>query len=140
YGVFGKDYIKILELNLLDQSVYEFTKIAFEASFMPIFTFILGYSFMILRDNLAKNVLRIKCHLFRRSVILIGFVMLHATYLWEGDILFVYGLMGICLLVFVNRHPKTILIWTCLLFGVIGTINLPFFEEGDLFASHTVET
>src|SRR5699024_1538829 len=93
YGLFGKDYIEIFELNLLDQSVYAFTKIAFEASFMPIFTF-----------------------------------------------LFVYGLMGICLLVFVNRHPKTILIWTCLLFGLIGTINLPFFEEGDLFDSHTVET
>src|SRR5699024_9684676 len=140
YGLFGKDYIEIFELNLLDQSVYAFTKIAFEASFMPIFTFLFGYSFMIMRDNLAKNELRIKWHLFRRSVILIGFGMLHATYLWEGDILFVYGLMGICLLVFVNRHPKTILIWTCLLFGLIGTINLPFFEEGDLFDSHTVET
>src|SRR5699024_9298294 len=138
--LFGKDYIEIFELNLLDQSVYAFIKIAFEESFMPVFTSLFGYSLMIMRDNLAKNGLRIKWHLFRRLVILIGFGMLHATYLWEGDILFVYGMMGICLLVFVNRQPKTILIWTCLLFELIGTINLPFFEETDFFDSETAET
>lgn len=140
YGLFGKDYIELFGMSSFDQSVYTFIKVAIEDSFMPIFTFLFGYSLMMMRGSLANKQLRIKWHLFRRSILLLVFGILHATYLWEGDILFVYGLMGICLLVFVNRQAKTILIWACLLFTFFVVVSLPFLEEGDLFDSHTVHT
>lgn len=139
YGLFGKDYIEFFGLTTLDQSVYAFIKIAIENSFMPIFTFLFGYSLMMMRRSLDNKQLRIKWHLFRRSVLLIVFGILHATYLWEGDILFVYGLIGVCLLVFVNRKAKTILIWASILFGLFIVMSLPFEEEGDLFDPETMD-
>jgi uncharacterized protein len=37
---------------------------------------------------------------------------LHGTYLWDGDILLSYSVIGLILLfLFLNRKPKTIFIW-----------------------------
>lgn len=83
---------------------------------MPIFTFLFGYSLILMRNRLKQKQLRIKWHLFRRFIVLMILGGLHSTFLWEGDILFLYGMMGIFLLLFVNRKPKTLLIWGIILF------------------------
>jgi len=137
YGIWGKDEIDFYNISGIDQWSYAFIKIAIEGSFLPIFTFLFGYSLIKMRDSLERKQLRIKSHLFRRSLILILFGYFHATYLWEGDILALYGVMGILLLMFVNRKAKTMLIWSIILFSFLGLSNLFGFseEENDPFTT-----
>lgn len=129
YGIYGKDEIELFSLTAADQSFYAFTKIAVESSFMPIFTFLFGYSIMMMRNQFIRKELGVKWRLFRRSCLLIVFGLLHGVFLWEGDILTLYGIMGILLLVFVNRKAKTILIWGGLLFLIVTSLMLIPGEE-----------
>lgn len=124
YGIYGMDEISYFNLTTGDSISYYFTKIFIESSFMPIFAFLFGYSLILMKNNLEKKQLRVKWHLFRRCIVLISFGLLHSIFLWEGDILFLYGMSGIFLLMFINRKPKTLLIWTIILFVLFFGLSL----------------
>lgn len=132
YGIWGKDEIHLFPLTAADQGFYAFTKIAIEGSFLPIFTFLFGYSMIMMRDQFTRKNLRVKWHLFRRFCLLLVIGILHTTYLWEGDILLLYGIMGILLLVFVNRKAKTMFIWGLVLFTVLAVLTLIPSDEAEL--------
>lgn len=129
YGIYGKDEIELFSLSTVDQSFYAFTKIFIEGSFMPIFTFMFGYSLMMMHQQFIHKELGVKWRLFRRFCILMVLGILHGIYFWEGDILFLYGMMGIFLLIFVNRKAKTILIWGILFFLIVTSLMLIPGEE-----------
>lgn len=130
YGIYGKDEIELFSLSTVDQSFYAFTKIFIEGSFMPIFTFMFGYSLMMMRQQFINKELGVKWRLFRRFCVLMVLGILHGIYFWEGDILFLYGMMGIFLLIFVNRKAKTILVWLILFFlPLIALMLIPGEEE-----------
>lgn len=131
YGIYGKDEISYFDLSSSNLFSYYFVKIFIEGAFMPIFTFLFGYSLILMRNSLERKQLRIKWHLFRRFIVLIILGWLHSTFLWEGDILSLYGLMGIYLLMFVNRKPKTLLIWGVILFTILSIGSL--FDYGEEF-------
>src|SRR5690625_6572969 len=86
YGIFGMENIVSSELSFLDRAAYAFTKVFVEGSFMPIFTFLFGYSFIIMRDRLTQKQLRVNWTLFRRSLLLIGIDLLLSTFLCADDI------------------------------------------------------
>jgi uncharacterized protein len=44
--------------------------------------------------------------------------VLHFTFLWHGDIIFLYGLFGLLLTFFFFRADKTIKIWTRIIFSI----------------------
>ncbi len=123
YGIFGKDDISFFNLSAIDYGGYVSIKILVENSFMPIFTFLFGYSLILMRNRLKAKGRRVKWHLFRRFLVLLLFGFLHSTFLWEGDILFLYGAVGMCLLFFVNRKRKTLLIWCVILFSLLTLIS-----------------
>jgi uncharacterized protein len=50
-------------------------------------------------------------------LLLIGLV--HAFFIWYGDILVFYVLSGLLLPLFFSRKPRTILIWTTILFSIL---------------------
>lgn len=131
YGITGKDYIGFFDMSTIDKGMYHLIKILVEDSFLPIFTFLFGYALVMMRNSLERKQKRIKWHLSRRSLGLLGLGLLHATFLWEGDILTLYGIMGILLLVFVNRKPKTILIWGLLLFSLLILSSVGDIGEDD---------
>ncbi|MYL64514.1 DUF418 domain-containing protein [Bacillus hwajinpoensis] len=123
YGIFGKDDISFFNLSAIDYGGYVSIKVLVENSFMPIFTFLFGYSLILMRNRLKAKGRRVKWHLFRRFLVLLLFGFLHSTFLWEGDILFLYGAVGMCLLFFVNRKRKTLLIWCVILFSLLTLIS-----------------
>lgn len=114
YGIFGKDELN--SLSSLDQAAYKFTKIVIEGSSMPIFTMLFGYSLMKLVASLRTKRGKSRWSLIRRSTGLILLGWLHSTFLWEGDILFSYGIMLLLLIPFINRKAKTVFIWSGVLF------------------------
>lgn len=129
YGMFGKDSITTFSLSSLDTGVYQFLKIFIENSFMPIFTFLFGYAMIKMAEGIERNGAKVKRHFVRRFVLLLAIGLLHGSFLWEGDILSSYGLMGFFLLLFLNRKKKTLLIWGIILFVLTSALPYGQLEE-----------
>lgn len=121
YGIWGVDK---LSFSGLDGGALTFTKVFIEHSFMPIFTFLFGFSIIKMANSLKRKDLKVKRYFARRFLLLAILGILHNIYLWEGDILFVYGMMGFLLLFFINRTKRTILIWGITLVVLLNSLML----------------
>ncbi len=121
----------------MDLAFYSFLSITVVGSFMPIFAFMFGFGMIKLSESLKAKDLRPKCHLSRRFILLIVLGILHSVFLWEGDILTFYGATGFFLLLFLNRKPKTLLVWAVLLFTGAGLLGLPASNPVDQLVSMT---
>lgn len=91
YGMFGKDELHFFQPSTLDLISHDMLKVFVEGSFMPIFTFLFGYSMIKMRESLIGKGLKYGRSFFRRSVLLIVLGLLHSIFIWEGDILLFYG-------------------------------------------------
>jgi uncharacterized protein len=99
----------------------------FAGKFYLIFSFLFGYSSnYIIRDERSNRGRWVK-----RCFLLIAIGILHFTFLWYGDILFVYGLFGLLLIPFFFRADKTLKIWTRVVF--IATLTLIFLVAALVF-------
>ncbi|GAE06658.1 DUF418 domain-containing protein [Paenibacillus sp. JCM 10914] len=111
YGMFGKDEMHYFQPTTLDRISHDMLKVFVEGSFMPIFTFLFGYSMIKMRESLLAKGLKYGRSFSRRSMLLIALGLLHSIFLWDGDILLFYGAIGFFLLLFVKRNAKTVIIW-----------------------------
>jgi uncharacterized protein len=94
----------------------------FAGKFYLLFSFLFGYSSnYVIRGDKSNRARWIK-----RCFVLIAFGALHFTFLWHGDIIFLYGLFGLLLTLFFFRADRTIVIWTRVLFS-ISTIFIVLF-------------
>ncbi|MEK4111587.1 uncharacterized protein ABIC86_000855 [Paenibacillus sp. DS2363] len=125
YGMYGQSKPQLFGIGGADQAFLSFLLITVVGSFMPIFAFMFGFGMVKLSESLKSRDLRPKCHLARRFLLLFGVGLLHIIYLWEGDILTFYGVLGFFLLMFLNRKPRTLLIWAVLLLMGSGILGLP---------------
>lgn len=114
YGMYGKE--KLGDLSFLDTGALYFVKIFIEGSFMPIFTILFGYSLIKMIQSVRNKKGKSRWSILRRAIGLIVLGGLHATFLWEGDILLFYGFITLFLIPFINRKPKTLVIWASVLF------------------------
>jgi uncharacterized protein len=73
------------------------------------FLFGLGFSIQMLRAR-AEGVSALPLYIRRLTVLLIV-GLLHAVFLWYGDILSFYALLGFALILFVNRSDRAVLAW-----------------------------
>jgi len=98
----------------------------FAGKFYLLFSFLFGYSSnYVIRNNRSNRARWIK-----RCLVLIAFGTIHFTFLWHGDIIFLYGLFGLILTFFFFRKDKTLKIWTRVTFLIstffiflIGTLT-----------------
>jgi len=86
----------------------------FAGKFYLLFSFLFGYSSNYVIQNNRSN----RARWIKRCFVLIAFGALHFTFLWHGDIIFVYGLFGLLLTFFFFRSDRTIQIWTRIVFSV----------------------
>lgn len=56
--------------------------------------------------------------LLKRVSVLGLFGLIHAVFIWSGDILLTYAIMGFVLILFRRRRPKTLLIWAGISIGL----------------------
>ncbi|GAB6419771.1 DUF418 domain-containing protein [Bacillus luti] len=96
-------------LDTPNDQVKKIIKILTEGSFMPIFTFLFGYSLIKLVESLKRRNKHVRWHLTRRFAMLILLGTLHAT-LWQGDVLLTYGIIGFLLLFIIEKKPRTLII------------------------------
>jgi uncharacterized protein len=94
----------------------------FAGKFYLLFSFLFGYSSnYVIRGDKSNRARWIK-----RCFVLIAFGALHFTFLWHGDIIFLYGIFGLLLTFFFFRSDRTIQIWTRVVFS-ISTVFIVLF-------------
>jgi len=86
----------------------------FAGKFYLLFSFLFGYSSNYVIRNDKSN----RARWIKRCLVLIAFGALHFTFLWHGDIIFVYGLFGLLLTFFFFRADRTLKIWSRIVFFV----------------------
>lgn len=88
----------------------------FEGKFFLIFSFLFGYSSHYIIGQNGKNTPR----WIRRALALIFFGALHFSLLWHGDILFLYGSLGLILTLFFKRSDRFIKIWAIVTYSAFS--------------------
>ena len=91
---------------------FRITSLFFEGTMRGLFTLLFGASALLfLQRHMTRDPgLRPADLYFRRTMWLIGFGMVNAyVLLWDGDILYTYGVVGMFLFVFRNLSPRTLL-------------------------------
>ena len=90
----------------------------FAGKFYLLFSFLFGYSSnYIIRGDVANRRRWVK-----RCFALITLGILHFTFLWHGDIIFMYGLFGLLLTPFFFRADRALKIWTRIVFFFSSTL------------------
>ena len=86
----------------------------FAGKFYLLFSFLFGYSSNYIINGERRN----RGRWIKRCFVLIALGIIHFTFLWHGDIIFIYGLFGLLLVPFFFRGDKTLKIWTRIIFSV----------------------
>jgi uncharacterized protein len=86
----------------------------FAGKFYLLFSFLFGYSSNYIINGERRN----RKRWIKRCLVLMALGVIHFTFLWHGDIIFIYGLFGLLLIPFFFRGDKTLKIWTRIIFSV----------------------
>jgi uncharacterized protein len=86
----------------------------FAGKFYLLFSFLFGYSSNYVISNNKSN----RARWVKRCFVLVAFGALHFTFLWHGDIIFLYGLFGLLLTFFFFRADRTLKIWSRVIFSI----------------------
>lgn len=92
----------------------------FAGKFYLLFSFLFGYSSNYIIKGEPAN----RARWIKRCLVLIVFGAFHFSFLWHGDILFVYGIFGLLLTAFFFRKDRTIKIWTRVIFFINAALVL----------------
>jgi uncharacterized protein len=98
--------------SLLDQIAAQAINIFAEGKFFTLFSFLFGLGFSIQLLRAQERGEPFAPFYLRRLLVLLLIGIAHATLLWYGDILVSYALIGVFLIPFRNRAPRTLLIWS----------------------------
>jgi len=92
-----------------------FVSIFLEGKFITLFSFLFGFGFWIFVSR-AREKGRNAGPLFLRRLLILALIgAAHATLFWAGDILLIYAILGLFLMIFLNRSDKTVKVWMILL-------------------------
>ncbi|MBN6188987.1 DUF418 domain-containing protein [Aneurinibacillus sp. BA2021] len=104
------------QLSALDEGIQLFFDMFVHAKFYTMFSFLFGLGFYIFISRSEQRGQTGYGLFVRRLLVLFGFGLLHLIFLWYGDILHTYALIGLFLPLFYQRSNKTILGWA---FGLL---------------------
>lgn len=90
----------------------------FQAKFYLLFSFLFGYSARYVLKGQKSNIRT----WIARSVGLVLLGLIHLTFFFHGDILFLYGVFAILLTVFYFRKEKTLKVWAWVIYGVTAVL------------------
>ncbi|MBI5954689.1 MAG: DUF418 domain-containing protein [Chloroflexi bacterium] len=106
------------ELTWYDKLAETLTLFFAEGKFYTIFSFLFGLGFSVQLARAETKGKDVRSFYPRRLWVLFAFGILHAVFLWIGDILRLYALLGFALLAFRKRSNKTLFIWAGIFLAV----------------------
>jgi len=97
--------------NVWDTAASNFTMFFVQGKFYTIFAFLFGLGFAIFYERAKEKTGKPMRLFYKRLLILLVIGLIHAFFIWSGDVLVTYALFGFLLPLFFNRKPKTLLVW-----------------------------
>ena len=104
--------------NAWDTIATGFVGIFVQGKFYTMFSFLFGLGFVIFYERAKARSSKPTRLFMTRLVILLVIGLLHAFFIWFGDVLTAYALFGFLLPIFFNRKPKTLIIWVIVFFAI----------------------
>ncbi len=95
----------------LDSLTRWFLSIFIDGKFYTIFSLLFGIGFSIIINNVATRGGNAFAVFYRRMFILLIIGFIHLMFIWSGDILMLYALMGMILPLFIKISDR-VLLWT----------------------------
>lgn len=95
--------------GLIDRTTLELIAFFGTGKFYTLFSLLIGVGVMMQADRAAQRQARFWPLHLRRMLTLFAIGAVHGFLLWYGDVLMLYGALGLVLLGFVSRSPKTVL-------------------------------
>jgi len=96
----------------IDRSAGRVIEFLAQGKFYTLFSFLFGLGLMVQMARAEKMGSRFVPLFLRRMFTLFIIGLIHAIFLWSGDILHMYAILGLLLLFFRKRSPKTLLVWS----------------------------
>ncbi len=90
----------------------------FQAKFYLLFSFLFGYSAHYVIKSEKSN----RGRWIGRSIGLLLLGAIHLSFFFHGDILFLYGALGLLLTAFYFRSDKTLKVWAWLIYVITGVL------------------
>jgi uncharacterized protein len=109
--------------DALNMGTWFLTHILFDQKFMSIFAMLYGAGIILMMNRAEVRGSAFAPIFYRRSAWLIVIGLLHAYFIWFGDILFHYGLMGMIVFLFRRAAPRTLITIACVLLPVTLLIS-----------------
>lgn len=107
----------------LDDWTVTFLNSFIQMKFIMMFSFLFGFGMILMKERAEAKSERFGRIYVRRLLALLLFGTIHAFFIWDGDILMDYALLGFVLLLFQKCKPKTLLIWAVVLY-VLFTVPI----------------
>ncbi|WP_339251300.1 DUF418 domain-containing protein [Sporosarcina sp. FSL W8-0480] len=104
-----------------DYESFKLINIFVEASFYPIFAMLFGYGLNMQYEKASGA--NYASMMARRLAILLAFGIVHAIFVWSGDVLFTYAIMGFIMIAAV-RIPKKWILWIAAIVYLIPSLLL----------------
>ncbi len=95
--------------NPLDQSVFRVSQLFFYSKFFPIFSFLFGLGISIHAMKLLKNGQKSFSFYFRRMLFLFTLGIAHILFIWNGDVLHLYAILGLLIVFIIPLSNKWLL-------------------------------
>ena len=116
------------DINPLNHIIYSITHIIADQKFMAIFSMLFGASTILFINSVKKREKNPLLLFYSRNFWLLILGWIHSTYLWYGDILFIYALCAFLLFFFKNITPKKQFILGCLIYLIPTFSNYAGYE------------
>ena len=102
----------------IDTITQWFLYIFVDGKFYTIFSLLFGIGFSIILENNRKRGANGTLIFYRRMFFLFLIGLAHLIFIWSGDILMLYALVGMLLPLFLKCKDRTLLIWAFVFLGV----------------------
>ena len=130
YSFFGYNTLapeEIVALPNADRGVLFFIDWFIESKFFGLFSILFGIGFGLQAARMADRPGFFQTYWYRRMFILVTIGLLHMVFVWIGDILTLYALLGMLLPLFLNVSDKALIRWiVCLLLAPIAIFFLTY--------------
>lgn len=108
-GFYSLSLAQIELLPVLDRSVLFAIDFLVEGKFYSVFAMLLGAGFVLQYQRFKQKNQAFTSFWIRRMLVLMMIGLCHMYFIWHGDILTLYSLLGLCLLGFINLPNKRLL-------------------------------
>ncbi len=114
YSFLPKEAASAMPTSSWDTITKWILSIFVDGKFYTIFSLLFGIGFSIIISNVTKRGGNAYVIFYRRMLVLLIIGFLHLMFIWSGDILMLYALMGMILPLFIKVSDK-VLLWSAAL-------------------------